>query len=71
MTRESYDLAMEYVKELDLPASSYELYFPPPAMVEPSFNYQEAVSQYGASSSEAKLILARDDAFRKWKGLSV
>jgi hypothetical protein len=68
ITQAAYDEAQRLIKELDIPESALPkiggAVFGIPVneeMVPAYFSYKDTVGQYGASSPEAKLILAQDD----------
>ncbi len=70
LTQEAYDIAQKMIKDLGLPVKALpEFSLPPRESVESHFEYLDAIRNFSASSAEARLILAQDDAYREWREL--
>lgn len=66
LTQKAYDAAISLIKKLDIPDSAVKDYLPPAAVAKDYFSYQDAVEARSAGSAEAKLIVAKNDALRKY-----
>ncbi len=70
LTEEAYNIAQQMVKDLKIPLKGVaEFSLPPKGSEEAHAKYLDAVKEFGANSAEARLILAKDDAYRNWRGL--
>ncbi|KKK51003.1 hypothetical protein LCGC14_3119360, partial [marine sediment metagenome] len=67
LTKEAYTAFNSLVKELDIPDNAIpEFAVPPGDLAEDHFNYIEIVSEFGASSAEAKLFRLEHGELTKW-----
>ena len=65
-TLEAYDKAKALAKKWGMPVDSIG-YLPPRKIVESNFEYQDAEEEFSPNSAETRLILAKDDDYRKWR----
>ncbi|KKN76521.1 hypothetical protein LCGC14_0370300 [marine sediment metagenome] len=67
LTQEAYDEFQRLIKVLDIPSNAIEkTTLPPPAAIESYFKYNDAVAEFAASSAEALVIRAENEALQKW-----
>ncbi|MCH7599054.1 MAG: hypothetical protein IH973_04790, partial [Myxococcales bacterium] len=72
LTQEAYDLFVGLIETLDIPdAAVPRQSLPPAGSVETHFKYEDFVSRREHSGAEAQLLLAQDEEYRKWAGLSL
>jgi hypothetical protein len=65
LTKQAYDKVLGMARELDIPDSAL-VGLPPRNIADTYFKYQEAVSEFGAGSAEAKLLRLENPAFDEW-----
>ena len=65
-TLEAYDKAKALAKKWGMPVDSIG-YLPPRKIIESNFEYQDAEEEFSPNSAETRLILAKDDEYRKWR----
>lgn len=66
VTEEAFNIAEKMIADLDIPESAIREYIPSREIMIPYFEYQDIVSDYGASSSEAKLHRINNPEFQTW-----
>ena len=70
LTLEAYNEVERLLNELDIPdAAIPETLLPPKESIETHFAYIEEGEEGGYGTWETQLIIAKDDAYREWKGL--
>ena len=72
LTKEAYDEFQQLVKELDIPNGALPaLTLPPEKSLDTHFTYQDHVTAGTYGSWEAQLLLAKDEDYREWAGLTL
>ncbi|MDX9775870.1 MAG: hypothetical protein RBT40_07990, partial [Petrimonas sp.] len=66
LTQAAYNEAQLLIKELDIPDSAVRDYLPPADLAKPYFDYNSAVSEFGANSAEAMIVRAKNPKLTEW-----
>lgn len=70
LSLDAYNEVKRLIKVLDIPDDAIpEFTLPPEGSVESHFKYLETGEEFGWNSWETQLVLAKDDAYREWRGL--
>lgn len=71
LTKEAYNIALQLIKELDIPDIAVAEFLPPKEFADDYFKYNELVNQFSPNAAEVQLLKANNPELTEWLGLEI